>query len=128
MRLFTISSYGDEFLTGNAADGRRVLMGLLLPDFVAVFFDRNGCMLGSETRSLTSLPPRMGVTSASWEDESGQHFVEGIQPGPYQIYDPAFLASFAADLDQFNSLSAHLVSILSEFPGGRQVIVRSLWA
>lgn len=104
MKLFTINSYGDEFLTGETNDGRLVLMGLLCPKLVAVFFGSDGRYASCENYDLTMLPPRIGVTGVSWETDKGTESIDGIQPGSYQIYDPAFRKSFVHDLDQFKRL------------------------
>ena len=100
MRLFTIRSYGDDFLTGETDDGRRVLMGLLAPNLVAVFFDPDGRYVSCETRELTMLPPRMGATGVLWETADGTESVSGVRPGPFQLSDPAFRTSFSNDLDR----------------------------
>jgi hypothetical protein len=47
-RLFPIQ--GCDYETGVCADGRQVIMGLLCPDVVAVFFDAQGTYLGCEER------------------------------------------------------------------------------
>jgi hypothetical protein len=41
-RLFPIAGHGDAFVTGVCADGRQVVMGLVIPDLTAVFFDAKG--------------------------------------------------------------------------------------
>jgi hypothetical protein len=41
-RLFPIADHGDEFVTGVCADGRQVVMALLIPDLTAEFFDATG--------------------------------------------------------------------------------------
>ena len=83
MKLFTIKSYGDEFLTGETNDKRLVLMGLLCPTLVTVFFDANGQYESCVAVDLTTPPPRMG------------------DKGPYEIYDPAFRKSLNQDIEQF---------------------------
>lgn len=98
MKLFAIRSYGDDFYTGEARDGRRVLMGLLCPNLVAVFFDAGGEYVSCETQALTLPPARMDAIGALRERDSGTESADGVRPGPFQIYDPAFRAPFDNDL------------------------------
>src|SRR4051794_1316900 len=49
-RLFPIRSYGRDFFTGICADGRQVVIGLICPEIVAVFFDAEGNYVGEEQR------------------------------------------------------------------------------
>jgi len=98
MEQYIINSYGDDFYTGTIADGRQVLMGLLCPKLVAVFFDADGNLLQVESRPLSRLPPRQGAIGVSWETDVGVLSLEGVRPGPYQVYDPHFQAALTRDL------------------------------
>ena len=98
MNNYIITSYGDDICTGKTDDGRQVLMGLLCPELIAVFFDAAGDFLQVEPRALTQLPPRQGVVRVSWETTAGVQSLEGIRPGPYQMYDPTFEETLARDL------------------------------
>jgi len=49
-RLYPIRDHGGDFFTGVCGDGRQVVMGLLCPEVVAVFFDAAGNHLGCESR------------------------------------------------------------------------------
>jgi hypothetical protein len=49
-RLFPIQDHGYDFFTGVCADGHQVVMGLLCPEIVCVFFDPAGNYLGCEQR------------------------------------------------------------------------------
>ncbi len=98
MQSFTITSYGNDFFTGVTSDGRQVLMGLLCPNLVAVFFDAEGSYLSHDVLDLTMLPPRMGVTGVSWQTPTGVESINGIREGPFKISDPTFQSSLANDI------------------------------
>jgi hypothetical protein len=83
-RLFPITSYGDDFVTGVCADGRQVVMGLLCPHVVAYFFDPDGRLVGDEHRPWNHPAPRMGLGD-----------------GPYQIYDKPFRAALDTQLREW---------------------------
>lgn len=70
--MHTLQTYGTDFFTGTAADGRQVLMGLLCPEVVAYFFAPDGSFLQREACPWEYPAPRMG------------------DDGPYQIYDDEF--------------------------------------
>jgi hypothetical protein len=82
-RRFTITGYGDEFVTGACADALQVVMGLLCPNLVAYFFDPDGRQVDAEHRPWNHPAPRLGGT------------------GPYDIYDKAFAAALAAQLREW---------------------------
>src|SRR5690349_1027952 len=72
-RLFAIKNEGHDFFTGRCADGRQVVMGLLCPELVAVFFDAKGAYLGCEERR--------------WNPMAGK--LAGRKP-PYHIFGDRF--------------------------------------
>jgi hypothetical protein len=98
MEKYIITSYRDDFYTGKTGDERQVLMGLLCPELVAIFFDVAGDLLQVESRALTCLPPRQRVVSVSWETNVGIQSLEGPRPGPFQLFDPHFQDTLARDL------------------------------
>jgi hypothetical protein len=80
-RYYSIQDQGDyDFLVGTTRDGRQVLMGLLCPELVVVFFDPEGRFLECEARPWEVPAPRM--------------------PGgtPFQIYDREFRESIRAQI------------------------------
>jgi hypothetical protein len=77
-RLYSIKNDGHDFFTGRCADGRQVVMGLLCPKLVAVFFDNKGAYLGCEERR--------------WSAEAGK--LAGRKP-PYDIFGDRFRALIA---------------------------------
>lgn len=85
-RLFPLSSYGDEYLTGHCADGRQVVMGLLCPHLVVYLFDANGRLLSGERQLWNHPAPR-------------------LNSGPFDIYNEAFRTSLDV---QFRELQQSL--------------------
>ena len=68
------------FFAGVTADRKQVLMGLLCPDLVALFFDSDGNLLSTERRSV--------------------EFFQGVAP-PYNIHDqriPGLIRQWQAEL------------------------------
>jgi hypothetical protein len=82
-RLFPIQEH--DYSTGVCADGRQVVMGLLCPNLVAYFFNRDGTLLGRENR-LWNVPARR---------------MDGN--GPYLIYDPEFVEALNLQLGEWQS-------------------------
>jgi hypothetical protein len=56
-RRYPIQPGQGYFEAGTTGDGRQVLMGLLAPNLVAVFFDGSGVLIGHESRRLAFLQP-----------------------------------------------------------------------
>ncbi len=96
--LYAIQTHEDSFFhAGLAGDGRSVLMGLLCPYLVSIFFDAEGNLLEVQKRSLEFLQAR-GV------------FVDGEpiegQVRTYNIYDeriPERLAEWQQSMGVFPS-------------------------
>ena len=59
-RIFTIAGHGEDFFTGQTADGRQVLLGLLSPQVVLYFFDADGVLLERQARDWEHPAPRLG--------------------------------------------------------------------
>jgi hypothetical protein len=79
-RSFTLQSYEDEFYTGSAHAGTKVLMGLLCPHVVTYFFDSAGALVKIERQLWNHPAPKS-------EDD-----------GPYQIYDDQFVQSIGQQI------------------------------
>ena len=70
------------FTTGRCADGRQVVMGLLCPDLVTVFFDADGCYLETTSEPWAFPAPRM------------------TDNGPFRIYDSEFSERFEMQMKE----------------------------
>jgi hypothetical protein len=87
-RLYAVQGYGDDFHTGTVGDGRQVIMGLLCPNLVAVFFDSSGNFLETQKRALPFMRPkgpydiydkRIGPQLRCWQKEIG------FRPGTVKV-------------------------------------------
>lgn len=77
--LYRISTHEPYcFHAGTSRDGRQVLIGLLCPDLVALFFDSDGALLDLEKRPLDFLRPSGVIVDGE--------AVEG-QVGTFDIHD-----------------------------------------
>ena len=99
MRLFRIRSYGGDFYTGRIASGQLVLMGLLCPYLVVVYFDANGGYLSLEEVELTLPPQQEGATRIYWEESNGTiKEVKTAKPLVYNTRNPEFHESLEKDI------------------------------
>ncbi len=84
-KLFPIQNDEATLATGICADGRQVMMGLICPQLVAYFFDRDGEIIGGERQQWNHPAPSMG------------------EDGPYQIYDLAFRVAIAEQMKDWQT-------------------------
>jgi hypothetical protein len=82
-RLFALQTEPGDFETGRCADGRQVVFGLLCPHLALFYFDAQGNLLQAEFRDWEHPAP--------WRN------------GRYDIYDDAFEAAFAQQIDRWKA-------------------------
>lgn len=93
-RVFALQSHLPDFHTGTCANGTQVLMGLLCPDIISVFFNADGEILGAE-RQVWKIPAPISEEDGDYltDDPDFQHALKlQIQQWQHEIgYTPTVI-------------------------------------